>query len=48
MINIYLKRRIEPMGIKITQLAHGLPMGGDVDYVDEVTLGKALEGRREL
>ncbi len=45
---IYLSRKIKPMGIKITQLAHGLPMGGDIDYVDEVTLGKALEGRREL
>ena len=45
---IYLTRKIKPMGIKITQLAHGLPMGGDIDYVDEVTLGKALEGRREL
>ena len=45
---IFLKRKIEPMGIKITQLAHGLPMGGDIDYVDEVTLGKALEGRREI
>lgn len=45
---IYLSKTIKPMGIKITQLAHGLPMGGDIDYVDEVTLGKALEGRREL
>jgi recombination protein RecR len=45
---IFLSRKIKPMGIKITQLAHGLPMGGDIDYVDEVTLGKALEGRREL
>lgn len=45
---IYLSRKIKPMNIKITQLAHGLPMGGDIDYVDEVTLGKALEGRREL
>ncbi len=45
---IYLTRRIAPMGIKITGLALGLPMGGDIDYVDEVTLGKALEGRREL
>ena len=45
---IYLSRKIKPMGIKITQLAHGLPMGGDIDYVDEVTLGKALEGRREI
>ncbi len=45
---IYLTRMIGPMGIKITGLALGLPMGGDIDYVDEVTLGKALEGRREL
>ena len=45
---IYLSRKIKPMGIKITQLAYGLPMGGDIDYVDEVTLGKALEGRREI
>ena len=45
---IYLSRKIKPLGIKITQLAHGLPMGGDIDYVDEVTLGKALEGRREI
>ena len=45
---IYLSRQVKPMGIKITQLAHGLPMGGDIDYVDEVTLGKALEGRREI
>jgi len=45
---IYLSRKIGPMGIKITALALGLPMGGDIDYVDEVTLGKALEGRREL
>lgn len=45
---IYLSRKIKPMGIKITQLAYGLPMGGDIDYVDEVTLGKSLEGRREI
>lgn len=45
---IYLTTKIKPMGIKITQLAHGLPMGGDIDYVDEVTLGKSLEGRREI
>ena len=36
------------MGLKITQLAHGLRWGGEIDYVDEVTLGKALEGRREI
>jgi recombination protein RecR len=45
---IYLSKKIKPLNIKITQLAHGIPMGGDIDYVDEVTLGKALEGRREL
>lgn len=45
---IYLSRKIGPMGIKITALALGLPMGGDIDYVDEITLGKALEGRREI
>lgn len=45
---IYLSRKVKPLGIKITQLARGLPMGGDIDYVDEVTLGKALEGRREI
>ena len=45
---IFLSRKIKPLGIKMTQLAHGLPMGGDIDYVDEVTLGKALEGRREI
>ena len=45
---IYLTRKIKPLGIRITALALGLPMGGDIDYVSEVTLGKALEGRREL
>jgi len=46
--SIYLSRKIKPMGIKVTQLAYGLPMGGDIEYADEVTLGKALEGRREI
>lgn len=45
---IYLLKKIRPMGIKITQLAHGLPMGGEIDYADEVTLIKSLEGRREM
>lgn len=45
---IYLSRKIKPMAIKVTQLAQGLPMGGDIEYADEVTLGKALEGRREI
>jgi len=45
---IYLTRLIRPLGIKVTRIAHGLPVGGDIEYADEVTLAKALEGRREL
>lgn len=45
---IYISRLVKPSGIKITRIAHGLPMGGDLEYADEVTLSKALEGRREL
>lgn len=43
-----IARYIKPMGIKVTRIARGLPMGGDLEYVDEVTLTKALEGRREI
>lgn len=45
---MYLSRLIKPFGIKVTRIAHGLPVGGDLEYADEVTLSKALEGRREL
>jgi len=45
---LYLTRLIRPLGIKVTRIAHGLPVGGDIEYADEVTLAKALEGRREL
>ncbi|WP_112179077.1 MULTISPECIES: recombination mediator RecR [Paraliobacillus] len=45
---MYISRLVKPAGIKITRIAHGLPMGGDLEYADEVTLSKALEGRREL
>ncbi|MDQ7842795.1 MAG: recombination mediator RecR [Armatimonadota bacterium] len=45
---IYLARILKPLGIKVTRLAHGLPVGGDLEYADEVTLAKALEGRREI
>ena len=45
---MYLHRLISPLGIKVTRLARGLPMGGDLEYADEVTLTRALEGRREL
>ena len=45
---MYLARLIKPLGIKVTRLAHGLPMGGDLEYADEITLAKAVENRREL
>lgn len=45
---MYLSRLIKPIGLKVTRIAHGLPVGGDMDYADEVTLTKALEGRREV
>ena len=44
---LYLSRLIKPLGIRVTRLALGLPMGGDLEYADEVTMAKALEGRRE-
>lgn len=45
---MYLARMIVPLGVKVTRIASGLPVGGDLEYADEVTLGRALEGRREL
>ncbi len=45
---LYLSRLISPSGVSVTRLAYGLPIGGDLDYADEVTLAKALEGRRSL
>jgi recombination protein RecR len=45
---MYLARLIGPLGVKVTRLASGLPVGGDLEYADEVTLGRALEGRREI
>ncbi|MGZ0051377.1 recombination mediator RecR [Brevibacillus gelatini] len=45
---MYISRLIKPFGIRVTRIAHGLPVGGDLEYADEVTLSKALEGRREL
>jgi len=44
----YLSRLIAPMGLRVTRLASGLPVGGDLDYADEVTLGRAFSGRREV
>lgn len=45
---LYLARILKPLGVKVTRLASGLPVGGDLDYADEITLGRALAGRREL
>lgn len=45
---MYIARLIKPTGIKVTRIAHGIPVGGDLEYADEVTLLKAVEGRREL
>jgi recombination protein RecR len=45
---LYLARLIKPLGVRVTRIAHGLPMGADVEYADSATLGKALEGRREM
>ncbi len=45
---MYIARLIKPSGIKVTRIAHGVPVGGDLEYADEVTLSKAMEGRREL
>ena len=44
---MYIARLIKPFGVKVTRIAHGVPIGGDLEYTDEVTLGKALQGRRE-
>ena len=44
----YLIRQIKPLGIKVSRLASGLPVGGDLEYADEVTLGRAFEGRRSV
>ena len=45
---MYISKLVKPMGVKVTRLAHGIPVGGDLEYTDEFTLGKALEGRTEL
>jgi len=45
---MYIAKLVKPAGIKVTRIAHGLPVGGDLEYADEVTLQKAMEGRREL
>lgn len=45
---MYISKLLKPLGIKATRIAHGIPVGGDLEYADEVTLAKALEGRREI
>jgi recombination protein RecR len=45
---MYISRQLTTLGIRVTRLAHGLPVGGDLEYADEVTLSRALEGRREI
>lgn len=45
---MYIARLIKPLGVKVTRIAHGIPVGADLEYADEVTLSKALEGRREI
>ena len=45
---MYLMRLIKPLGVKVSRLAYGVPVGGDIEYADEVTLSRAIEGRREI
>lgn len=45
---LYISRLIKPLGVKVSRIAHGIPVGGDLEYFDEVTLSKAMENRREL
>jgi recombination protein RecR len=45
---MYISRALKPLGVKVTRLAYGIPVGADLEYADEVTLGRALEGRRDV
>ena len=45
---MYLSRYLKPLGVKVTRLAYGIPVGSDLEYADEVTLGRAIEGRRDV
>ena len=46
--SMYISKLVKPMGVKVTRIARGIPVGGDLEYTDEITLTKALEGRREI
>jgi recombination protein RecR len=46
--SMYISRLVKPFHLKVTRIAHGLPVGGDLEYADEVTLGRAFEGRRTV
>jgi recombination protein RecR len=48
MTSLYMARQLKPMGVKVTRIAYGLPVGGDLDYADQLTLSRALEGRQVL
>ena len=45
---MYISKLLKPLGVRISRIAHGIPIGGDLEYTDEITLSKALEGRREM
>lgn len=45
---LYLSKLIKPLGVKVTRIAHGIPVGGDLDYFDEITISRAMENRREM
>ncbi len=45
---MYISRLVKPMNIKVTRIAHGIPVGGDIEFADEITLARAIEGRREI
>ena len=45
---VYLSRLLKPLGVKVTRIGLGLPVGSEIEYADEVTVGKAMEGRREI
>ena len=46
--SMYISKLVKPMGVKVTRIARGIPVGGDLEYTDEITLTKALEGRSEI